>query len=379
MRLPGMLAYLFVLLLALLLASCQPASTPTPVIQPATPIPSTSTPAPSPTLSPTATYNPDWPRYGQDGPYAVEMQNLSIQDGDHKVNIAVWYPAVNGAPDTAHGPYPLVVFSPGLGMERRSYDSTVRPIAAYGFVMISWTPRGETDREFWAGAATRPLDTLLIIHYADKLTAPGGELAGLIDTRHIAVAGHSSGGWTALVGGGAQMDLGWCAAHLDLVYQNPLSNCGQFDLYQDQISAMLGLSSTPAGLWPQIYDPRVAAVIAMSPDGDIWGADYGGVASLKVPTLIMAGGLDSINDPKYCAFPIYEHLGSSKKSMVVFENGAHDLGWVTYSPVIKHIMTAFLLAELKGDPEAVKVLSPANAIFPKFPGITYQTTEFKSE
>ena len=44
---------------------------------------------------------------------------------------------------------------------------------------------------------------------------------------------------------------------------------------------------------------------------------------------------------------------------------AHDL--------TNHFMTAFLLAELKGDPEAAAALAPENVASP---GIQYETTEF---
>ena len=44
---------------------------------------------------------------------------------------------------------------------------------------------------------------------------------------------------------------------------------------------------------------------------------------------------------------------------------AHDL--------INHFVTAFLLAELKGDSEAAKALAPENVTFP---GIQYETTQF---
>lgn len=42
--------------------------------------------------------------------------------------------------------------------------------------------------------------------------------------------------------------------------------------------------------------------------------------------------------------------------------------------LIDHISTAFLLAELKGDSEAVKALAPEK--YETSPGIQYETTEF---
>ena len=312
--------------------------------------------------------------YSGDGQYKVGSKDFAVQDGDETLNISAFYPGLNAAaPDTAHGPYPLVVFSPGMSTNPLMYMNWLGPIASHGFVILTSTPRGENYPEFWAGAATRPLDIRRIIDYAGKLTAPGGQLAGMIDTERIGVVGHSSGGWSALMAGGAQMDLGWCAAHPDLVANNTLSNCPQFVSHQQEIAAMLGLKSAPAGMWPPMNDPRVVAVIAASPDGDIWGAEYGGVAGVKAPTLIMAGSADIINVPELCAYPIYEHLDSTKKTLAVFEQGSHDLGWSVYRNAITHIMTAFLLAELKGDAEAAKALLPQNVTVP---GVKYETTVY---
>lgn len=120
-----------------------------------------------------------------------------------------------------------------------------------------------------------------------------------------------------------------------------------------------------------MHDPRVAAVIAISPDGDVFGADYGGVASLKVPTLIMGGTADDGNLQELCAYPIYEHLGSQDKSLAMFQGGDHYLGWDTYSKEIKHTMIAFLLAKLKDDPQAAQALMPENM---NLPGVDYETT-----
>ena len=366
-----------ILVLAALLAACAgPAAAPT-----ATPVPPTTTPispAPTAAAAPMATAtdmvkSPEM-RYSGEGQYKVGSKDFAVQEGDETLNVSAFYPGLNAtAPDTTHGPYPLVVFSPGLGTSPVSYMNWLRPIVSHGFVILASSPRGEKYEEFWAGAATRPQDIRRIIDYAGKLTAPGGQLAGMIDTERIGVVGHSSGGWTALMEGGAQMDFGWCAAHPDVVAKSPMSNCPQFVPHQQEIAAMLGLKSAPAGMWPPMNDPRVAAVIAASPDGDIWGAEYGGVAGVKVPTLIMAGSADIINAPELCAYPIYEHLGSTRKSLVVFEQGTHDLGWNFYYNAITHIMTAFLLAELKGDAEAAKALLPQNVTVP---GVKYETTTY---
>lgn len=270
---------------------------------------------------------PDSP-YAARGPHVVGSRDYVISEDTYAINAVIWYPATNPSnvpeeitykisnghqvfygrpvkgqaiqdadPDTADGPYPLVILSQGLTAWSEALSYLSEHLASHGFVVISSDPRGETLERFYRGAATRPLDTNRLIAFADELTAADGDLAGLIDTEHLAVSGASSGGWTALVGGGAQFDWSWCDANPDLVAKTELSNCREFVPNQEAIASLLGLDPVPTGMWPQMNDPRVDAVIALAPDGDIWGADYQGVAGVQVPTLVMAGSADSVNDP----------------------------------------------------------------------------------
>jgi predicted dienelactone hydrolase len=260
--------------------------------------------------------------------------------------------------------------------------------------------RGENFSAYWQGAYYRPAETLLTIQFADQLTADGGDLAGLIDVDRLAIIGASSGGWTALVGGGAQINFSGCPTFNEEAQGAAwASNCVEYAPQQDELAGMFGLSAVPDGSWPQYYDPRVDAVISIVPDGDIWGADYQGVASVTVPTTVMASSSDSVNPPSRAAYPIYEHLGSASKSMVVFEGADHPLyhdacevapwvadvwglGWLCADGVwakdlahdlFDHFTTAFLLAELYGDEDAAAALAP-DAV--SFPDITYETTGF---
>ena len=123
-----------------------------------------------------------------------------------------------------------------------------------------------------------------------------------------------------------------------------------------------------------MHDPRVLAVIAVAPDGDIWGAEYEGVTGMQVPTLIIAGSDDDLVIPEWSAYPIYQHLGSKQKGLVVFTHESHFLMWNTHADAYRHIQVAFLLALLKGDPAAAKVLLPENMT--AIPDVTYETTGF---
>jgi predicted dienelactone hydrolase len=214
----------------------------------------------------------------------------------------------------------------------------------------------------------RTQDIRLLISLADKMSAQGGQLAGLIDMDKIASTGYSAGGWTALVGAGAQWSFGWCTAHS---YSSDYCSSNQ-----QKLADAFGLEDIPDGLWPAMNDPRVKTVVAMAPVGWVFGAEFEGVAAIKVPALIMAATGDTICPADRGAIAIYQHLGSQKKSLIQFGGKDHLYFWGEDidRDRITHFLTAYLLAELKGDAGAAKVLAPANLTFPD---VKYETTEFK--
>ena len=429
---------LFGIVFVLIAGACAAPVPPTPTPMPTVPAPTATVPPPTATVPPPTATVPPTPRpptavptmvpeitppavmppYAVHGPYAVGARNFSVEDGDHVITLTAWYPALNpdnareaityhvadelsefrgmtvggraiqdAAPDIAHGPYPLVIFSAGFTDFRQVSAYLLEHLASYGLVVLASDPR---DRPYWAPAATRPIDTKLLISFADKATAPGGALDGLLDMEHIVAVGY---GWNVLIAGGGQFSLGWCTAHPNFKLLYADSNCGEFLPHAQEIAAQLGLQAVPSGLWPPMNDPRVKAVIAFAPDGDVWGAEFEGVAIVKVPTLVMAGTWASSN--QFGAYPVYEHLGSAQKGLIklqeatnfIFSTSCRYAPWYTVAcsepswdidqahAFINHFVTAFLLTELKGDKEAAKALAPENV---SFTGIEYETTGFEA-
>ncbi len=170
----------------------------------------------------------------------------------HTVTTAVWYPtserelrmrygarpvlgkaAQDAAPDTAHGPYPLVIYSHGYGGSGICAPYLTEHLARLGFVVAApdhddaykanrIRPPAEVDiREYLAAAlrlahsgtnfdreahAYRPRTISLVI---DKMLALSNERDsrwyGAIDAERIGMCGHSLGSFTTLacVGAGA--------------------------------------------------------------------------------------------------------------------------------------------------------------------------------
>jgi predicted dienelactone hydrolase len=375
---------------------------------------------------------PDAPEYGKHGPFWVGYKQLVIGEGTaHPLDAEIWYPALNpngvkeeityqikfkvpgfldsgeiyghallnASVDTSKSPYPLVVFSHGFGSNATWYSTLIEHYASYGFVVIAPNHIEQMDAEadLWKASIDRPRDIKQTLDYSEKLTASGGNMAGLIDMKHVAVVGHSYGGYTALAMAGAQYDLdaynARCAA---LPKDDPKQAlCTPLVPKEANMAARAGVKPMPKGLWPAVGDPRVMAIISMA--GDSYMFDKAGLAEIAIPMMAMGGTIDVDTPYEWGVKPTYEDVSSTQKALVTIENASHTIfmptcnnipwstklgdyyGWLCLEKVwdkergldvINHFSTAFLLDTLKGDKNAHKALLP-DAV--KFVGIDYKT------
>jgi predicted dienelactone hydrolase len=346
----------------------------------------------------------DGPTYAARGPYWVGARDFVIEDAARPLDVTVWYPALNpdhlpeeiayqvlslaiegqaipnAAPDSGHGPYPLVVFSHGAGGFRQQSVFFTEHLASYGFVVIAADHPGSTLEDFlgdnldfdsalsalfdenadlgalielaanaggevnlMAALATsyalRPFDVVREIDFAATLAADG-PFAGVIDTDRVAVTGHSFGGYTTIAAGGARLDYdameAWCRNPQQLVFhpggefteerapiRMAIASC-ILRVMAGDVAAARGLDSIPAGLWPPTTDPRIRAVVALAPwNATVFGSD--GLAALTVPAMIQVGTADQLTPPEIDAYRFYAGIGSADKALVVFEGANHFL------------------------------------------------------
>ena len=164
----------------------------------------------------------------------------------------------------APGRFPLVVFSHGFASDSDAYDPLLRHWASHGFVVVapSHADSGGTLRAIWssvrlgkAGLIAARLDDMhRLLQHLDALPAP---LAARIDTTRMLAAGHSFGAFTAQQLGGA-------------------------------IAVEPDSGDTVEG-----RDPRVRAVVAVSPPGEMFGwINAQSWTTLSVPMLATTGTWD---------------------------------------------------------------------------------------
>jgi len=194
------------------------------------------------------------------GPSPVgSIPDVRLRDNDRNkdVELTIDYPTRG----TGH---PLIVLSPGFGGSHRGYVGLSSYWTANNYVVIRLnhgdkTADVKTAEAMWSNATpadwkNRVRDVTFVIDQLPALTKSFPELEGKFDAAKIAVAGHSYGAHTAILVGGAR--------------------------------------TFPGGV--SYADPRVKAVLVMSPQGssELRGFTKESWTELKTPAMFMIGSVD---------------------------------------------------------------------------------------
>jgi predicted dienelactone hydrolase len=350
--------------------------------------------------------------YSASGTHPVGVVRISPEEDDAPVRMTVWYPAsatdeeppmtysyslkvlgprsttalatyegtaaLDAAADRRGGPYPLVVLSSGFAISSGSYAWLAEHLASYGMVVVA--PQHEETLDpgmLWRAAGARTDVIAQTRAYLGSASASGGVLAGLIDTHTVAVLGHSYGGYTALAAGGAGLDAdafatGCATARKD---QDPIVFlCDALQPNFDQI-----IDATNRA--PDNDLPPIRAVASLAGDAAMFGAP--GMRSLSAPLLVMGGTADDDSPYNWSTRLAYQGAASTRKIEVALDGAEHfvfsgrcasvrrivalvpmgfcdDPAWdrARARAVIRHYVTAFLLAELTDEPDARSALAP---------------------
>lgn len=200
---------------------------------------------------------------------------------------------------TRPGSYPLVIFSHGFGATRQTYVGLSAHWASQGFVVIkpahadSGKLQSGEVAEAWRDQTpsdwrNRVRDITAVLDGLDKIEESFPELKGKIDRTKIGVGGHSYGAFTAMLIGGAK--------------------------------------TYPGGT--SYADPRVKAVMAMSPQGasDTFGLTSESWKDVRVPVMYMTGtqdrGLADDETPEWRR-QAFELSPAGDKWLIVIEGARH--------------------------------------------------------
>lgn len=261
---------------------------------------------------------------------------------DRRVPVKLYLP--QGGP----GPWPVVIFSHGLGGSRDGMGYLAKHWASHGYAVAlpqhlgsdAGLRRGNSRLQAWwnlwrasrepANLINRPLDVSFVLDQLQRLNRAAGPLRGRLDLGRAAAAGHSFGALTSLLLTG-QVLLG---------PRGPVN----------------------------FSDPRIQAFIALSPpvprQGGNYGQSYGNIA---LPGLHISGSADEarlgMTKAHERRIP-FDHIRLADQYLLLFD-GADHRSFLGHPPgperpprdprfqqLIKMSTTAFWDAYLKGEPAA---------------------------
>lgn len=238
--------------------------------------------------------------WGAPGAHQVSVSDDSWQDSERNRDIPVRIYRPDG-----DGPFPVIVFSHGLGGSREAAPYLGEHWASWGFLAIFVQHPG-SDESVWQGqsgpaamqalrqaanarsAVARYRDIPFVLDEIERRTA-AGELPA--DTARIGIAGHSFGAHTVM------------------------ASLGQSFARGGQIS---------------FDDPRLLAGVALSPPPANDRTDGGAVyASIAEPVLHLTGTadgspLDSSARPED-RLEAFAAMGPAPQYLIVFEGGDHSV------------------------------------------------------
>lgn len=283
------------------------------------------------------------------GPFEVGILRFDWTDKkrDRSVPVKIYFPKSGDAP------FPVIIFSHGLGGSREGYEYLGREWASHGYVCVHLQHLG-SDNAVWQGvpladvmprmrkaaldianATNRPLDVKFAIDQIEQMNKREPTLKNKLDLGRIGVAGHSFGAYTVLAIAGETF-------------------------------------VTREGREVTGLDPRVKAAIPMSaPLASNRLRPDAAFAKIKIPCLHMTGtkdtspiGTDEASDRRVP----FDHIKGGDQFLITLQDGDHmifsgrgalpgggnDEHFQTY---IKMSSVAFWDAYLKGDAKAKEWLT----------------------
>jgi dienelactone hydrolase len=277
---------------------------------------------------------------------ATDFVRFDWHDASRNRDIPVKIYIPTGAP----GPFPVIVFSHGLGGTREGYEYLGRQWAANGYISVHLQHIGSDDSA-WKGqaqpmsamkqaanfqnAVDRPKDVSFAVDQLVELNKNDDKLKGKLDLSELAMAGHSFGAQTSML-----------------------------------IAGQLLGGPALSGRMPKLADDRFKAVLAMSESVPLNRARLDEIyAPIHIPTFFMTGTEDDspIGDTKAVDRLLpFQHTKAHPTYFLLLQGGDHmvfsgRLGQsrpndAEHQKIIRQTSTAFFDAFLKQDGAARKWL-----------------------
>lgn len=267
--------------------------------------------------------------------FDVGFTQVTLTDDPNRpLNTAIWYPTQDVS-DTnligdnpafigtqvikdgkvQSGTFPVILLSHGYRGNWRNQNWLATKLASRGYIVAAADHPGTTSFDQSPKQAAkwweRPRDVSRILDYVLSET-PWKQSA---NADNVTAIGHSLGGWTVMQLAGAKVDRATFENNC-LNYPNPRT-CGLaeelgLDKIQDKESNKKDLS-----------DPRIQRVVSLDL-GLARSFSIGSLKDIKVPTLILAAGVDIGDLPQALESGyIAEHIPLNVRRYKAYENATH--------------------------------------------------------
>lgn len=271
------------------------------------------------------------PSLREPGPFSVSAQTIVLQDTARNRT----YPADIYRPENVtdiEAEIPVMVISHGLGSSRAFFAEFAEHLASYGFVVavpehigsnkaqqeavIGWL-----DSELFKVSefVDRPKDVSFLLDELERINI--SEFQGQLNLEKVGVVGHSYGGYTALMLGGATIDFDrvrqLCQFNTNIaVGLAILLTCRSLELQQSNPETIQLLTEG------DLQDSRVGLVMAFNPVSNLFGES--GMSRIQVP-VVMVGGVDDFAAPilREQAEP-FNWLTIPERYLIVAERISHN-------------------------------------------------------
>lgn len=252
----------------------------------------------------------------------------ALRDAAHsdKLRITIWYPAVDGAkeqpldigppdaplfiagsaaPDAAFAPgqHPVVLLSHGFGGSARIIGWFGTELARDGYVVVAVDHPGNNGAgPITAQGAVWWWERAEDLKAAWAAVRGDATIAAHIEPSRLGVAGFSAGGFTALIAGGARVDIDhfvqFCKANPTEGTCKPQEEARELTSRSfDQVLNDPALNAQFPNAPKDHSVPGIKAVFAMSP-GPVQAIAPGSFSRIRVPTRIVVGLADNIANPE---------------------------------------------------------------------------------
>jgi predicted dienelactone hydrolase len=217
-----------------------------------------------------------------------------------RVPIALWYPSATEGGETVietirfaataeAPPAParaLVLISHGSAGGPLGYHDTAVALADAGYVVAAPAHARDNFRDF-SGAGGRSVLAGRVQTLSAVIDAVAR--AGLVDTTHVGVVGHSAGGYTALAIAGAEASFAALRANCDRATSD--LSCVFWPTFRTEAEGPAPIDAPP--------DPRIAAAVALTPL--VSPFSDAALARLDLPLLVYQAEMDGLLTPPHHA------------------------------------------------------------------------------